>query len=259
MGASVWSSTLLVNMLLFTLSSLLAFSQTQQSGSDWCQDWQNEMGRDAGIMCACISGSKLEQKTKEAYQQCSYLAESGSGIPAGRSIFGSGMPAGSGSGMPAEAGSGMPAGRSIFGSAQMRKTSDGQCPPVAEMGIAVNDPNPMYSDDSMKDCVLAAMDPLVTGVASRGKRITKALDSIIVPNVLDFFSYGDNTKEKWTNCYEMNGYRNDMMKKADECEYSEDEAKAMKFYGARWDAFWCLTTHLRNACEEGLWEMTMGK
>merc|ERR1712181_69873 len=232
MGASVWSSTLVVNMLLFTLSSLLAFSQAQQSGSDWCQDWQNEMGRDAGIMCACISGSKLEQKTKEAYQQCSY---------------------------PAESGSGMPAGRTIFGSAQMRKTSDGQCPPVTEMGIAFNDPNPMYSDDSMKDCVLTAMDFLAPGGHPRNKKITKALNSITVPNVLDFFSYGDSTKEKWSNCYEMNGYRNDMMKKADECEYSEDEAKAMKFYGARWDAYWCLTTHLRNACEEGLWEMTMGK
>merc|ERR1712181_174499 len=99
MGASVWSSTLVVNMLLFTLSSLLAFSQAQQSGSDWCEEWQNEMGRDAGIMCSCIAGSTLDQKTKEAYQQCSYLAE---------------------------AGSGMPAGRSIFGSAQMRQTSDGQ-------------------------------------------------------------------------------------------------------------------------------------
>merc|ERR1711971_89614 len=226
MGASVWST--LVKMFLFTFSSLLAFSQAMQSDSDWCL---NETGLDGMMMCSCIAGSMLEQKARDAQQQCSYLAEAGSGSGSG---FGSGMPA-------------------------MRQTSDDQCPPVSEMGIAVNDPNPMYPDDSMKDCVLAAMDFLAPGGHPRNKKIAKALDSITVPNVLDFFSYGDNTKEKWNNCYEMNGYRNDMMKRADECEYSGDDAKAMKFYGARWDAYWCLTTHLRNACEEGLWEMTMGK
>ena len=31
--------------------------------------------------------------------------------------------------------------------------------------------------------------------------------------------------------------------------YTEDEAKAMKFYGARWDAFQCLTYELSNACQ----------
>merc|ERR1719184_711786 len=227
-------------MFLFTLSSLLAFSQAQQIGSDWCQEWQNEIGRDAGIMCACIAGSKLDQKTKDAYQQCSYQAEAGSAMPAGRSIFGS-----------------APTKRGV----EERQTSDGQCPPVSEMGIAVNDPNPMYPDDSMKDCVLGAMDFIAPAGYPRNKKIRKALNSIIVPNVLDFFSYGNNTKEKWNNCYEMFGYRNYMMKRADECgdAYTEEEAKAMKFYGARWDAYNCLTTHLRNACEEGLWEMEMGK
>ena len=72
----------------------------------------------------CIAGSTLHKKAMDAYQQCSFLAEAGSG-------------------------SGMPVMRSIFGSAQTkrgveeRQTSDGQCPPVSEMGIAVNNPNPM--------------------------------------------------------------------------------------------------------------------
>merc|ERR1712037_580474 len=144
---SVWST--LVNMFLFTLTSLLALSQAQQTGSDWCLD------SETGTMM-CIAGSKLHQKALDAYQQCSYLAETGSDMPAGRSIFGS-----------------VQAKRGV----EERQTSD-ECPPISEMGIAVNDPNPYVPEDSMTD-----------------------------------------------------------------------EAKAMKFYGARWDAFQCLTYELSNACQ----------
>merc|ERR1719239_439738 len=119
MCGSVWST--LVKMFLFTLSSLLAFSQAMQSNSDWCL---NETELDGMMMCSC-------------------LAEAGSGSGSG-SGFGSGMPA-------------------------MRQTSDDQCPPVSEMGIAVNDPNPMYPEDSMTDCVLGAMDFLAPGGHPRNK------------------------------------------------------------------------------------------
>merc|ERR1712032_423189 len=149
---------------------------------------------DGMMMCSCIAGSMLEQKAKDAQQQCSYLAEAGSGSGSG---FGSGMPA-------------------------MRQTSDDQCPPVSEMGIAVNDPNPMYPEDSMTDCVLGAMDFLAPGGHPRNKQIRKALDSITSPSFMEFFSYGHN---------------NYMMERATKCgdAYTEDEAKAMKFYGARYD------------------------
>ena len=184
-------------------------------------------------MCSCIAGSKLDQKTKEAYQQCSYLAE---------------------------AGSGMPAGRSIIGSLEERQTSDGQCPPVSEMGIAVNDPNPMYPEDSMTDCVLGAMDFIGAQGNPRNKKIRKALDSITSPSFMEFFSYGNSTAEKWDNCRNGHGQKNYMMERATKCgdAYTEDEAKAMKFYGARYDAFQCLTLRLRVPCQEAIFEDNMG-
>jgi len=224
----------LVNMFLLTLSSLLAFSQAQQSGTDWCHEWQHALGQGVQV-CSCIAGSKLDQKMKEVYQQCSYFTEDG--WPAGRSIYGS--------------------KRGV----EERQTSDGQCPPVSEMGIAVNDPNPMGgAEDSMADCVLGAMDFIAPDGHPRNKQIRKALDSITVPNVLDFFLEGNNTKEKWNSCYEIVGYRNYMMEKATECgdAYTEDEAKAMKFYGARYDAYQCLTLRLRVPCQEAIFEDNMG-
>merc|ERR1719239_601321 len=227
MCGSVWST--LVKMFLFTLSSLLAFSQAMQSNSDWCL---NETELDGMMMCSCIAGSMLEQKAKDAQQQCSYLAESGSGSGSG---FGSGMPA-------------------------MRQTSDDQCPPVSEMGIAVNDPNPMYPEDSMTDCVLGAMDFLAPGGHPRNKQIRKALDSITSPSFMEFFSYGNNTKERWDNCRNGHGLKNYMMERATKCgdAYTEDEAKAMKFYGARWDAYQCLTMGLHVPCQEAIFEDNMG-
>merc|ERR1712032_1384808 len=222
---SVWST--LVKMFLFTLSSLLAFSQAMQSNSDWCL---NETELDGMMMCSCIAGSMLEQKAKDAQQQCSYLAEAGSG-----SGFGSGMPA-------------------------MRQTSDDQCPPVSEMGIAVNDPNPMYPEDSMTDCVLGAMDFLAPGGHPRNKQIRKALDSITSPSFMEFFSYGNNTKERWDNCRNGHGQKNYTMERATKCgdAYTEDEAKAMKFYGACYDAYQCLTLRLRVPCQEAIFEDNMG-
>merc|ERR1719427_2054964 len=215
-------------MFLLTLSSLLDLSQDQQSGSDRCLD------SETGTMM-CIAGSTLHEKAMDAYQQCSDLADAGSG-----------------------SGPGGPAMRSIFGSARTkrgveeRQTSDGQCPPVSEMGIAVNDTNPMYLEDSMTDCVLGAMDFIAQEGYPRHLHIKKALNTIIFPSVLENFSYGNNTKQRWDNCRnEMYGYKNYMMERATECgeAYTEDEAKAMKFYGARWDAFQCLTYELSNACE----------
>merc|ERR1712055_362870 len=223
MGASVWST--LVNMFLFTLYSLLAFSQAQQSGTDWCHEWQHELGQDVQV-CSCIAGSKLDQKMKEVYQQCSHLTEDG--WPAGRSIFGS--------------------KRGV----EERQTSDGQCPPVSEMGIAVNDPNPGYPEDSMTDCVLGAMDFIAAEGYPRNKQITRALDSIIMPSVVENFSYGNNTRQRRDNCRNgMYSLKNHMIEWATECgdAYTEEEAKAMKFYGSRYDAFQCLTDELSNACQ----------
>jgi len=178
----------------------------------------------------CIAGSKLHQKALDAYQQCSYLAETGSDMPAGRSIFGS-----------------VQAKRGV----KERQTSD-ECPPISEMGIAVNDPNPYVPEDSMTDCVLGAMDFIHPDGYPRNHHIAKALDSIIVPSVVENFSYGNTTKQRWNNCRnEIYGYRNFMAETATACgeAYTEDEAKAMKFYGARWDAFQCLTYELSNACQ----------
>merc|ERR1712168_1267488 len=219
MGASVWST--LVNMFLFTLSSLLALSQAQQS--DWCLD------SETGTMM-CLATSTLHQKAMDAYQQCSYLIEAGYGMPAARSIFGSAQTK-----------------RGV----EERQTSDGQCPPVSEMGIAVNDPNPHVLEDSMTDCVLGAMDFIHPDGYPRNHHIAKALDSIILPSVVENFSYGNTTKQRWNNCRNDYGYRNFMGEYASWCgeAYTEDEAKAMKFYGARWDAFQCLTYELSNACQ----------
>merc|ERR1719187_2577562 len=127
----------------------------------------------------CLAGSKLHQKALDAYQQCSYLAETGSDMPAGRSIFRS-----------------VQAKRGV----KERQTSYHQCPPVSEMGIAVNDPNPMYLEDSMTDCVLGAMDFIATEGYPRNSHIAKALDSIIVPFVVENFSYGNTTKQRWNTC-----------------------------------------------------------
>merc|ERR1712032_1138463 len=141
-----------------------------------------------------------------------------------------------------------------------RQTSDDQCPPVSEMGIAVNDPNPMYPEDSMTDCVLGAMDFLAPGGHPRNKQIRKALDSITSPSFMEFFSYGNNTKERWDNCRNGHGQKNYMMERATKCgdAYTEDEAKAMKFYGARYDANQCLTLRLRVPCQEAIFEDNMG-
>ena len=178
----------------------------------------------------CIAGSKLHQKALDAYQQCSYLAETGSDMPAGRSIFGS-----------------VQAKRGV----EERQTSYDQCPPVSEMGIAVNDPNPMHGWDSMIDCVLGAMDFITPKGNPRNRRIMKAIDSINIPGVAEAFSRGETTRQGWNNCRnEKYGYRNEMAERATSCgeAYTEDEAKAMKFYGARYDAFKCLTWELSEAC-----------
>jgi len=184
----------------------------------------------------CIAGSKLHQKALDAYQQCSHLAESGSDMPAARSIFGL-----------------VQTKRGV----EERQTSDDQCPPVSEMGIAVNDPSPMLFEDSMKDCVLGAMDFIAPEGYPRNKQITKALDSIIVPSVVENFSYGNTTRQRWDNCRNgyAYGYGNYMAEHATACgeAYTEDEAKAMKFYGARWDAFNCLTWDLSNACHNAFY------
>jgi len=214
----------LVNMFLFTLTSLLALSQAQQSGSDSCLDpWTENM--------TFFTMSPLHQKALDAYQQCSYLIETGSDMPAGRRILGSAQTK-----------------RGV----EERQTSDDQCPPVSEMGIAVNDPNPMHPTDSRVDCVLGAMDFIAPEGYPRNKQITKALDSITIPGVVELFSWGDTTRQRWDNCRnEKYGYGNRMAERATSCgeAYTEDEAKAMKFYGARSDAFQCLTFELWNACQ----------
>ena len=49
----------------------------------------------------------------------------------------------------------------------------------------------------------------------------------------------------------MYSLKNHMIEWATECgdAYTEEEAKAMKFYGSRYDAFQCLTDELSNACQ----------
>ena len=170
--------------------------------------------------------SPLHQKALDAYQQCSYLIETGSDMPAGRRILGS--------------------AQTKRGVAE-RQTSDDQCPPVSEMGIAVNDPNPMHVWDSMIDCVLGAMDFIAPEGYPRNRRIMKAIDSINIPGVAEAFSRGETTRQGWNNCRnEKYGYGNEMAEQATACgeAYTKDEAKAMKFYGARYDAFKCLTWEL---------------
>ena len=177
----------------------------------------------------CLAGSTLHQKAMDAYQQCSYLTEAGYGMPAGRSIF-----------------------RSTQTKRGLEERQTSQCIPFSEMGVAVNDPNPWSLQDSMTDCVLGAMDFIAAEGYPRNYQIRKALDTIPFPSVLENFSYGNTTRERWDNCRnEIYGYRNWMIQLTTECgeAYTEDEAKAMKFYGARWDAFQCLTYELSNACQ----------
>ena len=165
--------------------------------------------------------SPLHQKALDAYQQCSPVINA--------TLFGSSQRK-----------------RGV----QERQTSDDQCPPVSEMGIAVNDPNPMHLWDSMIDCVLGAMDFIATEGYPRNSHIAKALDSIIVPSVVENFSYGNTTKEKWDFCFE-NGYKKHAMEMAyDQCGdvYTDAEAKQIQYYGARTDAFLCLT-QLNSACK----------
>jgi len=223
-------------LAMFVLSTLLALSQAQQlcemCADDWCLD------SETGTMM-CIAGSKLHQKALDAFQQCSHLAESGSDMPAGRSIFGLAQTK-----------------RSV----EERQASafwSGECPPFSELGVAVNDPNPLQgAQDSMTDCVLGAMGFIAPAGNPKNKRITKALDTID-PSVLENFSMGTTTKEKWDNCRNgsaygnmKNGFGNYMKERAAQCgdAYTEEEAKSMMFYGARSDAFQCLTIDLRNTC-----------
>jgi hypothetical protein len=220
-------------MFLFTLSSLLALSQAQQYGYGESDCW---LAGDSGMML-CLAGSTLHDPALEALYQCSSLADTGYGY--GRSAD-----------TPAPE-------RSFFGSsgqadkmgAQMRQTDNGECPPFSEMPLAVSDPNNPYPEDAIKDCVLATMGFLDPKGSVRHKKIKKALKTILAPSVLDNFSYGNTTTEKWDNCF-ADGYKVYMMEKAAECgdAYTEDEAKQIQYYGARMDAFICLN-QLTNACQ----------
>merc|ERR1712211_60403 len=130
-----------VNMILLTISTLLALSKAQQP--DWCLD------AETGTM-VCLAGSTLHQKAMDAYLQCSNLGDYGSNMPARRSIFAA--------------------------AEQKRKVEErqaGQCPPVNEMGIAVNDPNPNYFMDPVVDCVLEAMDFLARKASPATRRSAK--------------------------------------------------------------------------------------
>merc|ERR1712107_532496 len=98
----------LVNVILLTISTLLALSQAQQP--DWCLD------AETGTMM-CLAGSTLHQKAMDAYVQCSNLGDYGPDMPGGRSIFAA----------PQQ-------------KRNVEERQAGQCPPVSEMGIAVNDP-----------------------------------------------------------------------------------------------------------------------
>merc|ERR1719244_1060952 len=173
-------------MILLTISTLLALSQAQQP--DWCLD------AETGTMM-CLSGSTLHQKAMDAYMQCSNLGAYGSDMPGGRSIF-------------------------AAAAQQMRNVEErqaGQCPPVSEMGIAVNDPNPNYFTDPVVDCVLVAMDFLAPEGFPRNKKISQALNSIVFPIVLESFFWGNNTRQRWDNCRSTVGISSYYMSLASEC------------------------------------------
>merc|ERR1719260_4573 len=72
-----------------------------------------------------------------------------------------------------------------------------------------------------------------------------------IPEVVELFNNqaggASTTRQGWNNCRnEKYGYGNEMAEQATACgeAYTKDEAKAMKFYGARYDAFKCLTWEL---------------
>ena len=89
--------------------------QAQQTGSDWCLD------SETGTMM-CLAGSNLHQKALDAFQQCSYLAESGSDLQAGRSIFGFAQMKRS------------VEERQISGFEILSNFLSGECPPFSEIG-----------------------------------------------------------------------------------------------------------------------------
>jgi len=105
------------------------------------------------------------------------------------------------------------------------------------------------AEERFADCFLGAMGFLAPTGYVRAKKVQKALKTLD-PSVLGNFSNGNTAKERWNNCTNKYGYKNFMMAKASECSeaYTEDEAKVMKFYGARWDAIRCLTEELGTAC-----------
>ena len=173
----------------------------------------------------CLAGSTLHDKALEARYQCAYIAEQASGYGTGTTM----------------------AMRSYFG-AEMRQSTE--CLPFAELPVTMHDENSPYWGDAMKDCVLDTMGFVDPKGGVRHKKIKKALDSILLPSVMENFSYGNTTKEKWDFCFE-NGYKKQAMEMAyDQCGdvYTEAEAKQIQYYGARTDAFLCLT-QLNSACK----------
>merc|ERR1712037_222621 len=118
------------------------------------------------------------------------------------------------------------------------------------MGIALNDPNPMYPTDSRGTVSLV----LWTSSPQKATHVTNRSRKLLTPSpspVVELFSWGDTTRQRWDNCRnKIYGYGNVMAERATSCgeAYTEDEAKAMKFYGARSDAFQCLSFELWNAC-----------
>ena len=179
---------------------------------------------DSGMML-CLAGSTLHDKALEARYQCAYIAEQAYGYGTGTTM----------------------AMRSYFG-AEMRQSTE--CLPFTELPVTMHDENSPYWGDAMKDCVLDTMGFVDPKGGVRHKKIKEALDSILLPSVMENFSYGNTTKEKWDFCFE-NGYKKHAMEMAyDQCGdvYTEAEAKQIQYYGARTDAFLCLT-QLNSACK----------
>ena len=134
--------------------------------------------------------------------------------------------------------------RQISGFEILSNFLSGECPPFSEIGVTVNDPNPLQGVvDSMTDCVLGAMDFISPEGYPLNGWIRKALDTIIEPSVIKNFSWGNIqpflqlsyfslvVKEKWDNCRNgwMYNFGNFVEEKATACgeAYTKDEVRTV--------------------------------
>jgi len=239
-------------MVLFILSALLAVSQAQDGTCDYGtnladisrMEWTRESFSD---FHGCLEGSSLYQKASGAYLMCASKMTLG-----------------------------LRCEPCNLETSYSSNFEDDQCPPICELGIGVEGAwswegqvvescvhhttgsyDGLCSDETKwSDCVLTQMGDGRDGLGllapagfPRNREIQKGLKALN-PSVIENFSNGTTVKERWNNCRDKFGYQKFMMAKASECGevYTDEEKKAMKFYGSRLDAIRCLTEELGDAC-----------